>query len=97
MEINVFTQVLLIAGITGIATISVVSGIDKGVKFLSELNIKMAFVFMLVVFILGPTAFILKTFSNSLGLYLNNFVQSSFFIGSSEDTWQASWSVFYLA
>lgn len=97
IEISVFTQVLLIAGITGIATLSVVSGIDKGVKFLSELNIKMAFVFMLIVFILGPTAFILKTFSNSLGLYLNNFVQSAFFLSTGEDTWQASWSVFYLA
>jgi choline/glycine/proline betaine transport protein/BCCT family betaine/carnitine transporter len=97
IEISVFTQVLLIAGITAIATLSVVSGIDKGVKFLSELNIKMAFVFMAVVLILGPTAFILKTFSNSLGLYLNNFVQSAFFISTGDDTWQASWSVFYLA
>ncbi|MFZ5967173.1 MAG: BCCT family transporter [Bacillota bacterium] len=97
IEISVMTQVLLIAIITGIATLSVVSGIDKGVKFLSELNIKMAFVFMMAVLILGPTAFILKTFSNSLGLYLNNFVKASFFISAGEDSWQGSWSVFYLA
>jgi choline/glycine/proline betaine transport protein/BCCT family betaine/carnitine transporter len=97
IETSVTMQVLLIAGITGIATISVVSGIDKGVKFLSELNIKMAFIFMVVVLVLGPTAFILKTFSNSLGLYLNDFVQASFFISTGESTWQASWSVFYLA
>ncbi len=97
IESSVTMQVMLIAVITGIATISVVSGIDKGVKFLSELNIKMAFIFMVVVLVLGPTAFILKTFSNSLGLYLNDFVQASFFISTGESTWQASWSVFYLA
>ncbi|MGX8795882.1 BCCT family transporter [Fusibacter sp. JL298sf-3] len=97
VEISVIVQVILIAAITGIATISVVSGIDKGVKFLSEMNIKMAFVFMVVVLVLGPTAFILKTFSNSLGLYLNDFVQSSFFISTGESAWQSDWSVFYLA
>lgn len=97
IKINVMTQVLLIAIITGIATLSVVSGIDKGVKFLSELNIKMAFIFMLAILILGPTAFIFKTFSNSLGLYLNNFIRSSFFISTNGDSWQGSWSVFYLA
>lgn len=97
LEINVMTQVSLIAIITGVATLSVVSGIDKGVKFLSELNIKMAFVFMMAILILGPTTFIFKTFSNSLGLYLNNFVKASFFISTGEDTWQGAWSVFYLA
>lgn len=97
VEISVIVQVILIAAITGIATISVVSGIDKGVKFLSEMNIKMAFVFMVVVLVLGPTAFILKTFSNSLGLYLNDFVQSSFFISTGDSAWQSDWSVFYLA
>jgi choline/glycine/proline betaine transport protein/BCCT family betaine/carnitine transporter len=97
VEISVLTQVLLIAGITGIATISVVSGIDKGVKFLSELNIKMALGFMLVVLVLGPTTFILKTFSNSLGLYLNSFVKSAFYISTETNSWQGSWSVFYLS
>lgn len=97
IQINVWTQVLLIAVITAIATLSVVSGIDKGVKFLSELNIKMALVFMLVILILGPTAFIIKVFCNSLGLYLNNFVKAAFYVSTDGDTWQASWSVFYLA
>ncbi|MCY6369304.1 BCCT family transporter [Clostridium ganghwense] len=97
IDFNVKIQVILIAVITLIATLSVVSGIDKGVKFLSELNIKMALVFMIAVFILGPTSYILKTFSNSLGLYLNNFVKSSFFISTGDSTWQGSWSVFYLA
>ncbi|WP_350344492.1 BCCT family transporter [Proteinivorax tanatarense] len=97
IEISVTVQVLLIAGITGIAVISVVSGIDKGVKFLSQLNIQIAFVVMLIVLILGPTGFIIRMFANSLGLYLNDFVQSSFFISVGDKEWQGSWSVFYLA
>lgn len=97
IEMNIVVQVALIVIITAIATLSVVSGIDKGVKFLSEMNIKIAFVFMALVLILGPTFFIIKLFSNSLGLYLNNFIQSSFFIETGEATWQANWSVFYLS
>lgn len=90
-------QIILIIAITALATISVVSGLDKGVKILSEWNIRIAGIFMLIVFILGPTAYIIKLFSNGLGLYLNDFIQSAFFIGKSKETWQGSWSVFYLA
>lgn len=94
---SVNIQVILIISITLIATLSVVSGIDKGVKFLSELNIKIAGAFMLAVLLFGPTMFILRTFSNSLGLYLNDFINSSFFINTGEGTWQGDWSIFYLA
>jgi choline/glycine/proline betaine transport protein/BCCT family betaine/carnitine transporter len=97
IPINVTMQVILIAIITFIATISVISGIDKGVRFLSELNIKLATVFMVSVLILGPTGYILRVFSNSLGLYLNDFLSSSFFVSISDKSWQGSWSVFYLA
>jgi choline/glycine/proline betaine transport protein/BCCT family betaine/carnitine transporter len=97
VDINSTVQVLLIIGITMLATMSVVSGIDKGVKFLSEINIKIAGIFMLIVFILGPSAYIIRLFGNSLGVYLNDFIEASFFIGDRESTWQAGWSVFYLA
>lgn len=97
LKFSIGTQVILIAIITMIATFSVVSGIDKGVKFLSELNIRIAFVFMLAVFLLGPTAYIIKLFSNSLGLYLSDFIKSSFFISIEDTSWQGDWSVFYFA
>jgi choline/carnitine/betaine transport len=97
IPINVYIQVLLIAIITGIATMSVVSGLDKGVKFLSEMNIKIAVVFMLAVFIIGPTGYIIRLFSNSLGVYLGGFIKSAFYISQGNDTWQGDWSVFYLA
>lgn len=94
---NVNVQVILIVIITLIATLSVVSGIDKGVRVLSELNIKVAFVFMIIIFILGPTAYIIKVFSNSVGMYFNDFIKSSFYISTEKNSWQGSWSVFYLA
>ncbi|MEW9122418.1 MAG: BCCT family transporter [Thermotaleaceae bacterium] len=94
---SVMIQVILIAVITLMATLSVVSGLDKGVKFLSTLNIKLAAIFMAAIFILGPTAYIIRLFSNSLGLYLNGFVLASFRISVQDQAWQGSWSVFYLA
>ncbi|WP_425448365.1 BCCT family transporter [Dethiothermospora halolimnae] len=97
IDISVTVQVILIAIITFMATLSVVSGIDKGVKFLSELNIKIAFVFMVAVLFLGPTLYILKVFANSLGLYFNDFIKSSFFISLNDSTWQGDWSIFYLS
>lgn len=97
IDFSVKTQVILIVIITFIATLSVVSGIDKGVKFLSELNIKIALIFMIAIFFLGPTLYIIKLFSNSLGIYLNNFIKSSFYISTKDTSWQGDWSVFYLA
>lgn len=97
LPVGPWVQVALIAIITFIATLSVVSGIDKGVKFLSEMNIRLAMIFMLVLLILGPTAAIIRLFSNSLGLYLGDLIQSSFFISSDGSSWQGGWSVFYLA
>lgn len=87
-------QVFIIVIITLIATLSVVSGIGKGVRILSELNIKMAGIFLIVILILGPTLFIFRSFGNSIGYYLNNFFELSFF-SENGSGWQASWTIFY--
>ncbi|MCR1898308.1 BCCT family transporter [Irregularibacter muris] len=94
---SVNIQVVLIAIITLMATASVVSGLDKGVKILSELNIRIAAVFMLAVLLIGPTGYILRLFSNSLGIYINDFIKTSFFISEKNSAWQGQWSIFYLA
>lgn len=94
---NTVIQVILIVIITFIATLSVVTGIDKGVKFLSRMNIKIAFVFMLLIFLLGPTGYILETLVNSVGVYFNQFIESSFYLSSEHSAWQGQWSIFYLA
>ena len=96
----------IILAITGIATISVVSGVNKGVKFLSELNIGIAVVLFLLVLFLGPTSFILKGYIQNIGSYLSNFVDMATWSGNYGENnwhnnvtlmywgWWASWSPF---
>ena len=92
------TQVLLIAFITSIATISVVSGIDKGVKFLSEWNVRIAAIFLLFILIFGPTLYILRGFPQNVGTYLSDFISVSTWTEAFIDEgWQGDWTVFYWA
>lgn len=90
------TQVILIVIITLIATISVVSGVDKGVKFLSEWNMRIAVLLLLIAVILGPTIFIFRSFVENTGSYIGNFLNLSTWIETYTGTnWQNSWTVFY--
>ncbi len=94
-------EILLIAGITAVATLSVVSGIDKGVKFLSEQNIRIGALLMVFVIIVGPTLFIFDTLVQNLGAYISNVIELGFWTERFEDAshqennWQNTWTVFY--
>lgn len=89
-------QVILIAGITGLATMSVVAGLDGGVKRVSQLNLNLGAVFLLFVFIVGPTLFILGTFIESTGQYIQALPSLSFWTESLQGSnWQPGWTVFY--
>jgi choline/glycine/proline betaine transport protein len=98
VSISTNVQVLLIAVITGLATISVMSGLDKGVKRLSELNMGLAALLLLFILIAGPTIYILSGFTQSIGFYLKNLPQMSMWTETFRDSnWQGSWTVFYWA
>ena len=91
-------QVILISVITAIATISVVLGLDKGVRFLSVLNMRLGLVFLILLLIVGPTVFIFDLFVESTGSYVQNLVQLSTWSDSFTDSlWQDNWTVFYWA
>jgi len=93
---GITTQVLLIAGITLVATISVVLGVDKGVKFLSEWNMRVALVLLGLAIILGPTVFIFRSFIENTGSYLFNFIEVSTWSETfTNSSWQNDWTVFY--
>lgn len=97
-DITVTTQMVLIAVITAAATLSVVAGLDSGVKRLSELNMGLAAVFMLFVLFAGPTVFILGGFTQSLGHYLSKLPEMSLWAETFRPSnWQGSWTVFYWA
>lgn len=90
------TQVLLIAGITLVATISVVFGVDKGVKVLSEWNIRIAVLLLALVLILGPTLFIFESYLENLGNYFSSVVEISLWNESfTGGDWQNNWTIFY--
>ncbi len=93
---NIYVQVSLIILITLAATISVVLGIDKGVKVLSELNIRVGAIFLIFVFLVGPTLFILDSFIQNTGNYLQTVIGISTWTETySQTTWQNGWTVFY--
>jgi choline/glycine/proline betaine transport protein len=91
--------VLLIGIITLFATLSVVAGLDNGVRRLSNANLYLAGIFMLFIIIVGPTIYILKAFTQNLGFYLQNLPQLSFWVetyhGAQGSNWQNLWTIFY--
>ena len=91
-------QLAIIAGVTGLATISVISGLDKGVRILSEINLLVAICLMLFVLLVGPTAELFRDFVQNLGLYLDSIVLRTFNIYAYEPTpWIDAWTLFYWA
>ena len=92
-------QVVIIAVVTGIATLSVVSGLDRGLKWLSNANVGLAGVLLGALLLLGPTLFLLREFVQSIGVYLANLLPMTFnvsaFAGQAGEEWQAGWTTFY--
>lgn len=93
---DITTQILVIAAVTGIATMSVVLGVDKGVKVLSEWNMRIALVLLGLALVLGPTLFIFRSFVENTGNYLYNFLDIATWSETySDGNWQNDWTVFY--
>ena len=91
-------QVLLIAGITGIATLSVAAGLDGGVKRLSTLNLYIMFSLLGFLLIVGPTVYIFGAWVEGLGMYLQNVIGLGFFTGTlaaAANNTPTAWTVFY--
>ncbi len=95
---TITTQVILIAVITLAATGSVVAGLSGGVKRLSQLNMIIGAVFLLFMLIVGPSLFIVDSFVQNVGGYVQNFFQlSSWTETYMQSDWQSDWTVFYWA
>lgn len=91
-------QVALIAVITLFATISVVTGVKRGIRFLSELNMGLAGTLLLLVLIAGPTGFILDSLVQNIGGYLQHLTALSTWTEAYQRTeWQNDWTIFYWA
>lgn len=92
-------QVMIIIFITIIATFSVVSGVNKGIRWLSEANMAITTIFLIAVTLIGPTVYIFSTYISSMGIYIRDIFSSGLFIATepSDVTWQGAWTIFYLA
>ena len=98
IPVNTTVQVIAIVLITGLALISVLAGMDKGVKRLSILNMILATALMLFVFAVGPTIFILNAFMENTGSYLGNIVERTFSLQAyQQGDWITSWTLFIFA
>lgn len=99
LENTTTLQVIIIAVVTAVAAVSVLLGVQKGVKVLSEFNIRLAGLFLLFIVILGPTFFILGNFVQSTGYYLQTFAEYATWVEVFDDegSFMGTWTVFYWA
>ena len=94
---GVNTQIIIIAAITFFALISVVRGLEGGVKVLSKFNILLALFLVLFIIVVGPTLNIITGVGTTLGNYASNIFELSNFIGREDSDWFHGWTVFYWA
>ncbi len=97
---NITTQTVIVLVVTVLFVISALTGLSKGIKILSNLNMGLSVILFLIVFIFGSTLFTLNLFIDTLGSYMQNFINMSFRIAPlNEDArnWINGWTIFYWA
>jgi choline/glycine/proline betaine transport protein len=92
-------QIAIIVVITAVTMVSLVTGVSKGMKILSNFNLLLAAALMVFVLVVGPTLFLLREFVQSIGAYLQTVVGLSFNVtaqqGAEGEAWQGAWTTFY--
>ncbi|WP_420792712.1 BCCT family transporter [Microbacterium thalli] len=98
-EMNDLTLIGLIAIISVFVLFSVLSGVTKGMKWLSNFNLILAGLLLVFLLFVGPTQFLLREWVQSIGAYIQDFVGLSFTVsalqGTAGEEWQAAWTSFY--
>ena len=100
LENNFFTQLIIIVIVTGLFILSAATGLNKGIKYLSNMNILIAVLLMLFVLFTGPSKFIMNLFTSTLGAYIQELPKMSFYMGPfnpQANDWIQSWTIFYWA
>ena len=98
VQISDGIAVAIIAVLTAAFVLSAVSGVHKGIQWLSNTNMVLAGLLLLFILIVGPTIFIFDTLTEAVGGYLTSIVPNSFRTGAFGDReWLGSWTIFYWA
>lgn len=95
---NVWVQAIIIVVVTILFIISAWSGISKGIQYLSNLNISLGLILMVIVLILGPTVLILNMMTSSVGNLLNSFLLNTFDTAAQNPQkreWMSQWTLYY--
>ena len=95
---NNTSLIIIVVVVTALFMTSAITGVDKGIKFLSNLNIGLSGVIILAVFIVGPSLMMLNVLIESIGGYFQNFAANTFAVGAFKDgSWYGGWTIFYWA
>ena len=96
LNIGLSEQLCIMFVVTLLAVISVATGLDKGIRRLSELNMVLAVVLLVMVMLLGPTIFLLQALVQNTGAYLSDMVHNTFNLFAYEkNEWFGGWTIFY--
>ena len=98
VPVNLMVEVIIVVIVSFIYIGSAVSGLDKGIKMISDTNLYVAIGLLAVCFIVGPKVEILNSFVNGLGEYIGEFIPTALKINSyGDNSWLGSWRLFYWA
>lgn len=98
VPINLVVEIIIIIIVSFLYIGSAVSGLDKGIKIISDTNLYVAIGLLSVCFIVGPKVETLNAFVNGMGQYIGNFIPTALKINSySDNSWFGSWRLFYWA
>jgi choline/glycine/proline betaine transport protein len=96
LEVSITNQVILMLSIICIASISIASGLDRGIKILSETNLVLAILLMILIFALGSSVYLIQAYVQNIGAYLSDLVRITFNLFAYEKTtWIGGWTIFY--
>ena len=96
IEPTKFVWAVIAVVIIATYTVSSYTSLQKGIRFLSDQNVKLFFAVMIFILILGPTRYIFDLGTQCLGEYVGNFFQKSLWLGAaSDEQWPRWWSIFY--
>ncbi|WP_373762183.1 choline BCCT transporter BetT [Neisseria dentiae] len=101
IETSKTVQTAIIVVVTAAAAMSAMSGVERSVRRLSEINMLGATFILIALLVMGPTLFLLNAFTENIGHYFQNIVNKTFQVyayeGAKGEEWKASWTIFFWA
>lgn len=96
---SLMTQGIVILALVSVYTLSAISGLERGIQFLSQVNVILAFALLVFMLVAGPTLWIFRGFFEGMGVYLTNFFNMALYRGDAglfgDPGWLGWWTVFF--